>query len=165
MKDEKSIDDVTIRQAIFADSIGIYALIKENTDMLIGRSVSDVVKHIDRFLVAESEGKVIGAIAFDMLPEIGDVARTAIELQSVCVKKEWRNCGVGKLLVERQIERLRPLKPYQFVVLTFAEEFFAKLGFKVVPKETLMHKLYMGCINCTKHESPFTCPEKAMVLR
>ena len=23
---------------------------------------------------------------------------------------------------------------------------------------------YMGCINCTKHESPFTCPEVAMVM-
>jgi hypothetical protein len=27
-----------------------------------------------------------------------------------------------------------------------------------------MHKLYMGCINCTKHANPFTCPEIAMAL-
>jgi hypothetical protein len=25
-----------------------------------------------------------------------------------------------------------------------------------------MHKLYTGCINCTKHTDPFTCPEIAM---
>ena len=28
-----------------------------------------------------------------------------------------------------------------------------------------MHKLYTGCINCTKHADPFTCPEKAMIRR
>ena len=26
----------------------------------------------------------------------------------------------------------------------------------------VMHKLYTGCVNCTKHTDPFTCPEIAM---
>ena len=39
------------------------------------------------------------------------------------------------------------------------------LGFTIVPKTSLMHKLYIGCINCVKHESPFTCPEQAMVRK
>jgi len=26
-----------------------------------------------------------------------------------------------------------------------------------------MHKLYTGCMNCTKHANPFTCPEIAMI--
>ncbi|NLB69150.1 MAG: GNAT family N-acetyltransferase [Lentisphaerae bacterium] len=156
--------EITVRQAVFADVRSIYSLIKENDDMLIVRSISDVVQHIDRFLVADSGGELVGAIAFEILPEVGDVTRTSIELQSVCVKDGWRHRGIGKRLVEAQIERLRPLKAYQFVVLTFSEKFFEKLGFVEVPKTTMMHKIYMGCINCTKHESPFTCPEKAMVL-
>lgn len=155
---------VAVRQAVFSDVRGIYNLIKDNADQLIVRSLSDVIQHIDRFLVAESDGDVVGAIAYEFLPEIGDPMRTSIELQSVCVKKAFRSTGVGRMLVVRQIERLLPLSPYQIVVLTFAEKFFEKLGFRIVPKETMMHKLYMGCINCTKHESPFTCPEKAMVL-
>ncbi len=156
--------EVKVRQAVFTDVRSIYLIIKGNSDMLVPRSMSDVVQHIDRFLVAESNGEVIGTIAYEFLPEIGDPQRTSVELQSVCVKTEWRKHGVGKLLVGKQIERLLPLRPYQIVVLTFAENFFEKLGFRVVPKESMMHKLYMGCINCTKHESPFTCPEKAMVL-
>jgi hypothetical protein len=28
-----------------------------------------------------------------------------------------------------------------------------------------MHKLYTGCINCTKHANPFTCPEIAMIRK
>ena len=155
--------ETTIRQAVFADTKTIYSLIKDNSDMLITRSISDIVQHIDRFLVAENNGEAIGAIAYEFLPEIGDPSRTSVELQSVCVKKDWRGCGVGKMLVDAQIARLLPLAPYQIVVLTFAVGFFEKLGFNVVPKNTLMHKLYMGCINCTKHESPFTCPEQAMV--
>lgn len=157
-------DEVVVRQALFTDVRGIYTLIKGNTDMLVPRSMSDVVQHIDRFLVAECGGELVGAIAYEFLPEIGDAERTSVELQSVCVKDGWRNRGVGQMLVRGQIERLLPLKPYQLVVLTFAEKFFEKLGFRAVPKQTMMHKLYMGCINCTKHESPFTCPEVAMVM-
>ena len=44
----------------------------------------------------------------------------------------------------------------------FAPEFFAKMGFREVPKTKIMHKLYTGCINCTKHADPYTCPEIAM---
>lgn len=156
--------DVMIRQAIFTDVRSIYTVIKGNVDMLVPRSMSDVVQHIDRFLVAEINGEVIGTIAYEFLPEIGDPQRTSVELQSVCVKAEWRKHGIGKILVCKQIERLLPLRPFQIVVLTFADKFFEKLGFHTVAKESMMHKLYMGCINCTKHESPFTCPEVAMVL-
>lgn len=158
------LSEVNIRQAVFSDVREIYMLIRDNADMLIPRSMSAVVQHIDRFLVAEKAGVIIGAIDYDFLPEIGDPLRTSVELRSLCVKTEWRGSGVGKLLAKKQMERLIPLKPYQFVVLTFTEAFFAKLGFKEVPKASMMHKLYMGCIHCTKHESPFTCPEVAMVL-
>ena len=41
---------------------------------------------------------------------------------------------------------------------------FERLGFREADKRTLMYKLYTGCINCSKHENPFTCPEHAMVL-
>ncbi len=156
-------DEVIVRQALFSDVRAIYTLIKGNTDMLVPRSMSDIVQHIDRFLVAEGNGALVGTIAYEFLPEIGAPERTSVELQSVCVKDGWRGRGIGQKLVLAQIERLKPLKPFQLVVLTFAEAFFEKLGFHIVPKETMMHKLYVGCINCTKHESPFTCPEKAMV--
>jgi len=49
-------------------------------------------------------------------------------------------------------------------VLTLTPEFFATLGFREIPKTRIMHKLYTGCINCTKHTDPFTCPERAMAL-
>jgi N-acetylglutamate synthase-like GNAT family acetyltransferase len=52
--------------------------------------------------------------------------------------------------------------PRDVLVLTFAPSFFSALGFSEIPKTKVMHKLYTGCINCTKHADPFTCPEIAM---
>jgi amino-acid N-acetyltransferase len=49
------------------------------------------------------------------------------------------------------------------IALTFAPGFFRRFGFEETSKEGLMHKLYAGCVNCTKYDSPFTCPEIAMM--
>ncbi len=157
--------DYDIRPATFMDARAIYRLIREHTDNLIPRPMGDVVQHVDRFLVAVAAGgKVIGTVAFAILPEIGDPSRTSVEIQSVCVEAPHRLHGVGRALVVAQLRRVHPLHPAQVLVLTFTPPFFARLGFREVDKASLMHKIYMGCINCTKHESPFTCPEVAMVL-
>lgn len=162
---QKNESGYFIRPASFADARAIYLMIRDNTDNLIPRSIGNIVQHLDRFMVAESDdGQVIGTAAFAILPEIGDPGRTTIEIQSVCVVETFRRRGTGRALVVEQIRRVLPLDPAQIIVLTFTPEFFAGLGFVEVPKASLMHKIYMGCINCTKHESPFTCPEVAMAL-
>jgi amino-acid N-acetyltransferase len=65
-------------------------------------------------------------------------------------------------LVEEAAARAARFRPKEVLVLTFAPEFFGSLGFVEIPKTQVMHKLYTGCINCTKHANPFTCPEIAM---
>ena len=83
-------------------------------------------------------------------------------MQSVAVRAPYRRRGVGRAVVEAVIRRVAPLTAKDVVVLTFAPGFFAKLGFETIEKTAVMHKLYTGCINCTKHADPFTCPEIAM---
>ncbi len=154
-----------IRPATFMDALTVYRLIRDHTDRLVPRAISDIVQNIDRFLVAVGEGgRVFGTVAYAILPEIGEPARTSVEIQSVCVEEPFRGRGVGRDLVVAQLRRLHSLHPMQVLALTFTPDFFEKIGFRPVDKATLMHKIYMGCINCTKHESPFTCPEVAMVL-
>ena len=85
-------------------------------------------------------------------------------IKSLAVKDGWQRQGIGEKLVAAAIEQILPLHAVQAVVLTFTPGFFEKFGFTEVPKAKLMHKIYTGCINCTKYESPFTCPEIAMVL-
>ena len=155
-----------IRPARYEDARPIYALIRANSDTLLMRPLSNVLENLDRFLVAEAAGgAVVGAVCYGLWPEIGNELGTSAELQSVCVDAAWRRRGVGKRIVAAQIERLRALHVGQIVVLTYAVEFFAGLGFREIDKHAIMYKLYTGCMNCPKHDDPFTCPEHAMALQ
>ena len=151
-----------LRSARLADAEGIFALIKSHSDQLIPKPMGDIVASIDRFVVAEADGSIIGCAAYSILPEIGAAERATVEVQSVAVTAPYRKAGVGSALVETILKRIGLFSPADALVLTFAPEFFAKLGFVEIPKSKVMHKLYSGCIHCTKHADPFTCPEIAM---
>lgn len=155
-------DAFRIRPATLRDAERIFALIHLNRDLLVPRSMGNIVENIDRFFIAEADGGMVGCAAFQIHPEIGDPSAATVEIQSVAVKKAFRRLGVGRALVEAVASRAAAFAPREVLVLTFAPEFFRSLGFVEIPKTQVMHKLYTGCINCTKHTNPFTCPEIAM---
>ena len=154
-----------LRNAGFGDAEGIFALIQRHSDALVPRSMGDIVQNADRFVVAEADGALVGCAAYAIHPEIGVPEGTTVEVASVAVDGAWRRKGIGRALVMEVVRRVAPLKPKEVLALTFAPEFFSALGFVEIPKTEVMHKLYTGCINCTKHANPYTCPEKAMALR
>lgn len=151
-----------VRGATLKDAEKIFVLIGRNTDKLVPRSLGSVVENIDRFVVAEFDGTLAGCAAYQIHPEIGNAEAATVEIVSLAVKKILRRRGIGKLLVEAVIKNARRFRPREVIALTFAPEFFSSLGFAETPKCEIMHKLYTGCINCTKHADPFTCPEIAM---
>ena len=151
-----------IRTAELRDAEKIYALISLNRDQLVPRSLGNVVEMIDRFVLAECDGEMVGCAAYQIHPEIGDAEAASVEIVSVAVKSVFRRRGIGRALVEGVLAKVAAFRPKEVVVLTFAPEFFASLGFVEIPKTQVMHKLYTGCINCTKHANPYTCPEIAM---
>jgi N-acetylglutamate synthase-like GNAT family acetyltransferase len=153
-----------IRPAVLKDAEQIFNLIRSHKDDLISRPIGDIIQNIDRFVVCESAERVVGCAAWQILPEIGEPERASVEIQSVAVHQDYRRHHIGTRIVSTILENIRRFQPAQVIVLTFAPEFFGSLGFKVIPKTQVMHKLYMGCINCTKHANPFTCPEIAMAL-
>lgn len=155
---------IKIRSAGFGDVMAIYNILKEHPREVLPRATSDIIQNIDRFLVAECGGRVAGTACWQILPDISRAPNHAIEIKSVAVSKDFQRQGIGSMLVRAMIKHVRRFRPAQIVVLTFSPKYFRKFGFREVPKETLMHKLYMGCINCTKYNSPFTCPEVAMTL-
>lgn len=156
--------DLNVRPAGFEDVQAIFLLIKSYPEELLPRPVSDIVQNVDRFLVCDEEGQLVGVVAWQILPEIGASRHPSVEIKSLAVADARRGRGIGRALITEAIQHVRRLHPSQIIALTFHPEFFAKFGFKQVAKETLMHKIYMGCINCSKYDSPFTCPETAMVL-
>lgn len=154
-----------IRNAGFEDTSAIYRIIRQNPEELLPRAVSDILENIDRFIVAEADGKVAGAVSWQILPDIGLAKNPSVEIKSLAIAAPHRGKGLGKALVLAAIERILVLRPAQLIVLTFHPKFFEKFGFRKVAKRKMMHKLYMGCMNCAKYDSPFTCPEVAMVLK
>ena len=153
-----------VRKAKFSDAYGIFELIQEHPDELISSSISNVSQNIDRFFVYEEAGKIFGCVSWSILPEIGKPKAPTLEIKSLAVHKSYQKKGIGRALVTSAIDNIKDFKPTQIIALTFAKGFFEKLGFTEVDKATLIHKIYTGCINCTRYESPLTCPEIAMEL-
>jgi amino-acid N-acetyltransferase len=158
-------EEFQIRTATLADAESIFALVHLNRDQLVPRSMGDIVGNIDRFVVATSGRDIVGCATYQVHPEIGQPEAATVEIQSVAVRAPYRRLGIGRALVKRIMARVATFRPAEVLVLTFAPAFFSSLGFHEIPKTQVMHKLYSGCINCTKHANPFTCPEKAMVCR
>lgn len=154
--------ETIIRGATLDDAEKIFAMIDLNDDLLVSRSMGNIVSNIDRFIVAQSDGEMVGIATFQIHPEIGAPENATVEIQSLAVKSAFRTRGIGRALVETIASKVKCFKPREIVVLTFTPEFFEKLGFHEVPKTKIMHKLYTGCMNCTKHTDPYTCPEIAM---
>ena len=153
-----------IRNAGFEDVSLIYSLIKKHPEALLPRSTYDIAQNIDRFIICESNGTIIGTASWEILPELGKLRDPSVELKSVVVDDEFQGKGVGQAMVMELIGRVKAFHPSRIIVLTFSPDFFRKMGFRETPKKKLMHKLYIGCASCTKFDSPFTCPEIAMAL-
>ena len=156
------MEQARIRAATLRDAEKIFALVSLNSDMLVPRSLGNIVESVDRFVIAEAEGEMVGCASYQIHPEIGNAEAATVEIVSVAVKSMFCKRGIGRLLVEAIVANVKRFNPREVLVLTFAPEFFRKLGFSETPKTEVMHKLYTGCINCTKHADPFTCPEIAM---
>ncbi|MBR3086401.1 MAG: GNAT family N-acetyltransferase [Kiritimatiellae bacterium] len=155
---------IAIRQARLGDAFAIYELIKANADNLIVRPIGDIVRNIDRFTVAMADGRVVACASYTIWPEPGRFERSMVELTSVVVSKEMRGRGFGAIFVRDVLARVARFRPSIAIVLTYSPAFFEHLGFREIPKTEVMHKIYAGCVNCTKQVDPFVCPEVAMGL-
>jgi amino-acid N-acetyltransferase len=153
-----------IRQARFADTGAIYEVIRENPEEVLPRSYQDIFMHFDRFYVYD-DGEVRGVVSWQPLPLINpDQPDPCLEVISFSVRKQDQGRGIGSLLLTHLLGTLKTMAPDRIIVLTFYPDFFRKFGFIETSKERLYQKILFGCLHCTKHKSPLTCPEVAMEL-
>ena len=94
-----------LRTARLVDAERIFALIHLHRDRLVPRSLGNIVENIDRFVVAEVDGEMVGCATYGIFPEIGEPLHTAVEIQSVAVRAPWRRQGVGRALVQEIVRR------------------------------------------------------------
>lgn len=158
---------MAIRRARVEDVKQIYEIIRSNPREVVPRSFPDILTQIDRFYVdidPEHPFALRGVCSWKVLPEQTDIDNPElwIEVISLSVRAEYQKLGIGSGLVKHMLRKLRALDPDKIICLTFSPPFFEKLGFKEIPKEKILSKIYTGCINCTRYPGPMNCPEVAM---
>jgi amino-acid N-acetyltransferase len=146
-----------IRKALTRDAVQIHSLVNfyAGKQQMLPRTLLSIYENIRDFHVAVEEGKVLGCSALHFT--WGDMA----EVRSLAVLENTGRRGIGRALVEANIAEARLHELVQVYAFTYVTEFFAKLGFHVVPHESMPRKVWMDCINCHKFNC---CDEVAMVL-
>ncbi|MBA7640095.1 Amino-acid acetyltransferase [subsurface metagenome] len=147
---------MNIRSAKISDVKAIHALISSyaERDKMLFRSMADIYKNLQAFTVAELEGNVVGCCALEII--WSDLA----EIKSLAVDEENTEKGIGKMLVTAAAEQARQLGLQRVFALTLKPDFFEKLGFEIVEKETLPMKVWSDCAKCPKQQN---CDEIAVI--
>ena len=133
-----------MRPAKVTDVKEIYTLVKHyaNNKEMLHRSLNAIYESIQEFIVLESKSKIIACGALHVSWE--DLA----EIKALAVTEEFKGQGLGRKIVEKLQENAKNLGIYKVFSLTFKPEFFKKLGYVVMSKETLPHKIWSECVNC-----------------
>lgn len=133
-----------IRSAKIPDAKEIQNLVNFHAKKgeMLSLSLSEIYERIFEFDVFEENSQILGCCALHPLWE--DLA----EIRSLAVKEEFMGKGIGKRLVENALRRAKDLGIKKVFALTYKLEFFKKLGFYEVPKDTLPRKIWSDCLKC-----------------
>ena len=147
-----------IRKAWVLDVKNIHKLLSTFSDRgeILPRSLSEIYDNLRDYCIFcdEKQKTIIGTCAVHITWE--DLA----EIRSLVVKEEFAKRGIGRKLVERCIAEARELGIHRVFVLTYKREFFEKVGFHLVDKSSLPHKIWADCLKCVKFPD---CDETAMM--
>lgn len=148
--------DAIVRPATIYDVAAIHHLIEGYAEMgnLLPRPMNEIYRHLRDFFVAEHQNKIVACGALEIFTE------TLAEVRSLVVDSQFNKLGLGRKLVEGIIEEARLLGLKQLMALTYVPDFFHKLDFKTVPKDTLPEKVWGICIKCYKYDN---CDEIAVL--
>ncbi len=84
------------------------------------------------------------------------------EIRSLAVSKNYQGKGIGKQLVNAFLEDAKTLGLKDVLVLTYKKEFFEKLGFREISKESIPEKkIWADCIKCKFFPN---CNETALII-
>jgi len=146
-----------IRKAKIADVKSIQLLIKDYADQgqMLPRSLNELYDDLRDFSVFIDNGNIAGVcalhISWDGLAEV----------RSLAVRRERFGQGIGTSLVEHSLKEAVELGAERVFVLTYQVDFFKKLGFSLIDKKELPHKIWTDCLNCIKFPN---CDETALII-
>jgi amino-acid N-acetyltransferase len=146
-----------IRKAFINEVTQIQRLLNHYGDrgILLPRSLSELYEHLrDFYVIPGNSGDIIAVCALGLCWE--DLA----EIRSLAVLEKYYGNDYGVMLVDKCMEEAKALGLKKVFTLTYVPEYFKKLGFRVVDKSELPHKIWSDCLKCTKFPN---CDETALV--
>jgi len=130
-----TLRDIPEMQALVADEV--------QKGVILPRSDDEVATNIRSYILAEAEGMIVGYGALHLhSPRLA-------EIRSLIVAPGWQGRGIGRGIVEEALEEAERLGVAEVLVLTYLPDFFRKLGFAEIAKESIPeHKIWADCIKC-----------------
>jgi len=112
--------------------------------IILERSEDEVATNIRSYVLAKEGEEIIGYAALHL-----HSSRLA-EIRSLIVSSEHRGKSIGKKIVQFCLEEAKSLKVSgEVLVLTYLPQFFQKMDFVEIPKESIPeHKIWADCIKC-----------------
>jgi len=112
--------------------------------IILERSEDEVATNIRSYVLAKEGEEVIGYGALHI-----HSSRLA-EIRSLIVSSEHRGKSIGKKIVQFCLEEAKSLEVSgEVLVLTYLPQFFQKMNFVEIPKESIPeHKIWADCIKC-----------------
>ena len=149
--------NLIVDEARIADAVEIHRMVAywaERTPVL-AKSLGEIYENLREFVVARQNGQVVGAAALHI--DWADLA----EIRTVVVDPSSQGRGIGKALIDKQIDVSKRLGLERVFVLTDRIEWFTKLGFGPIDKSELPHKVWRDCVHCPL----FTCCTEVALVR
>ena len=145
-----------IRPATIHDVPRISEIINSHAELgrMLFKSYAQLYENLRDFGVYEEDGQVLGCVALTII--WADLA----EVRSLAVDENQTGKGIGRQLVEWTVDEARRLEIRRLFALTYEQGFFSRLGFEVVPKESLPLKVWSDCVRCPKRDG---CDEIAVL--
>lgn len=134
-------------------------LVKSEVDkgIILLRTSDEMATTIRSYTAIEVDGVLAGFCAL----HIHSV--NLAEIRSLVVSENFRGLGLGQRLVKECLAEGEHLQVKEVLSLTYQKDFFEKLGFNVISKESIPeHKIWADCIRC-KHFP--VCDEVALLFK
>ncbi len=126
--------------------------------VILYRSIDEVSTNIRSYILAKKDEELLGYAALHIhSPRLA-------EIRSLIVSEMFRGEKIGQRLVNFTLNEAKALGVSgEVLVLTYLPEFFKKMNFTEISKESIPeHKIWADCINCIHFP---ICNEVSLVYR
>jgi amino-acid N-acetyltransferase len=135
---------VVLRSANASHAKKIHGLIASNREEghLLPRALDEIEWHADRFVIAARGRAIVGCA------ELAPLNAHVAEIRSLAVDPIARHAGVGSMIVAELRQRARRDGFDKLCAFTHRPDYFARMGFSIVPHLWLAEKVFTDCVKC-----------------